>query len=320
VTAVLRHLDHLSPPEAEHVLLELPAERAAYVGLVAEITGWPDRSPLVRRVPAEDEIAALRNTAGRWRAVTLLDDETALKMAVTLVRRVFVLDPLYDTGDLLYAAWHDPSIKAEHARRLAQQGALLVRAAPVLRDGTAVLAPDHLPGSWDPRPGWRQPRPDADESARQAWALRTGLVLLYWADRLDALVCLTRADVVAMLRHAFGHAETWRIVRLPPPSALDQRRADLAPQWATARRLTRRRALSRLDEMGRAVEQIGCAAVPGSARDEWRLALGRSKLPDPALLLRRVMNGVDPNRTPPLPPTSLRRRPLCLTPTTYHDP
>jgi hypothetical protein len=311
---VLRHLDHLSPPEAEHVLLELPVERAEYLGLVADITGWPDRSPLARRVPAEDEIAALRNTAGRWRAVTLLDDETALRMAVTLFRRVFVLDPLYDTGDLLYAAWHDPTIKAEHTRRLAEQGALLVRAAPVLRDGTAVLAPDHLPGSWDPRPGWRQPRPDAEESARQAWALRTGLVLLYWADRLDALVCVTRSDVVEMLRAAFGRAETWRIVRLPPPLALDQRRVDLAPHWAAARRLTRRRVLRRLDDMRAALERIGCAAAAGPVADEWRLALGRSKLPDPALLLRRVMAGVDPNRAPPLPPTPLRRRPLCLTP------
>jgi hypothetical protein len=311
---LLRHLDQLSPPEAEHVLLELPVERAAYLGLVADITGWPDRSPLVRRVPAEDEVAALRNLAGRWRAVTLLDDELALRMAATLFRRVFVLDPLFDTGDLLYAAWHDPTIKVEHARRLADQAALLVRAAPVLRDGTAVLAPDHLPGSWDPRPGWRQPKADADQPARQAWALRTGLVLLHWADRLDALVCVSRSDVVEMLHAVFGSTDTAHPVRLPPPLALDQRRADLAPHWAAARRLTRRRAPRRLGEMCQAMEQIGCTAVPGQPGDEWRLALGRSTLPDPALLLRRVMAGADPNRAPPLPPTRLRRRPLCLTP------
>jgi hypothetical protein len=139
-------------------------------------------------------------------------------------------------------------------------------------------------------------------------------VLLHWADRLDALVCVTRTDVVEMLRAAFGPAETWRIVRLPQPLTLDQRRQELAPQWAAARRLTRRRVLRRLDEMSRALEQIGCAVVPGSPRDEWRLALGRPKLPDPALLLKRVMNGADPNRAPLLPPTPLRRRPLCLTP------
>ena len=72
--------------------------------------------------------------------------------------------------DLLYAAWHDPAIKDEHARRLAEQSGLLVRAGPLLNAGTAILAPDHLPGSWNPRPGWRKPRSGVDRVQVAAWA------------------------------------------------------------------------------------------------------------------------------------------------------
>jgi len=57
-----------------------------------------------------------------------------------------VLDPFYDTGDELHAAWHDPVDTDEQSRRFADQVALLVRAAPLLSSGTAVMAPDHLPG------------------------------------------------------------------------------------------------------------------------------------------------------------------------------
>src|SRR4029078_557004 len=101
-----RGLDQLSPPEVEHTLLELPAERAQYVGLVRDIAGWPDRSPIGRRLPTEAEVDALQRVAGRWRGVALLPHEPALRMAAVLFRRTFILDPLYDTGDLLYAAWH----------------------------------------------------------------------------------------------------------------------------------------------------------------------------------------------------------------------
>src|SRR5215467_8245099 len=92
-----RGLDQLSPPEVEHTLLELPAERAEFVGILSDITGWPDRTPLQRRVPNEEEIGALNRQAGRWRAVTLLDDELALRTAAVLFKTTFVLDPLYDS-------------------------------------------------------------------------------------------------------------------------------------------------------------------------------------------------------------------------------
>ncbi|HEY3063866.1 MAG TPA: hypothetical protein VGL99_33260, partial [Chloroflexota bacterium] len=71
---VVRGLDQLSPPEVEHVLLELPVERTEYVGLVAELADWPRRSTLSRRVPTDQEVDRLNHSAGRWRAVTLLDD------------------------------------------------------------------------------------------------------------------------------------------------------------------------------------------------------------------------------------------------------
>ena len=38
----------------------------------------------------------------------------------------------------------------------------------------------------------------------------------------------------------------------------------------------------------------------------WRLALGETTLPDPALLIRRVLNGQDPEREPRLPLKKIR--------------
>src|SRR6202011_3205286 len=161
-------------------------------------------SALGHRVPAADEVAALGRISGRWRAIVLLEDERALRNAAGLFSRVFVLDPFYDSGALLYAAWHDPQIKDEHSRGLAEQAGLLVRAAPLLNAGTAILAPDHLPGSWNPRPGWSRPKPTDDKQQIAAWSMLTRLVLLYWADRLDGVVCTARSDVVAALDVALG--------------------------------------------------------------------------------------------------------------------
>jgi hypothetical protein len=299
-------LDQLSPPEAEHVLLELPAEREQYLGLVADVTGWPERTPLSRRVPAHREVAALKKALPRWRAMCLLDDEPAMSLAATLFSGLYLLDPLYDSGELLYAAWHDPNVKAEHTRRLAEHAGLLVRAGPLLRDGVAVLAPDHLPGSWDPRPGWRRPKPDADPSMLRGWALRTALVLLNWADRLDAVVVVAREDVAAALPVALGLLRSECPVRMPSPNA-DPPGSVLAALSDRARALMRRRNPRMLPALACVLSEVGGAA-------EWRLVLGEPTLADPALLLRRVLNGTDPHRMPPLPPTPLKRRPLCLLP------
>src|SRR5438874_11416128 len=88
----------LSPPEAEHAILELPTNRAEYVGVLQDIGDYPARSPIGLRVPTDDDISALKKTAGRWRAIVLLEDERALRTAAGLFSRVFVLDPFYDCG------------------------------------------------------------------------------------------------------------------------------------------------------------------------------------------------------------------------------
>src|SRR6188474_1032936 len=92
----------LSPPEAEHAILELPTNRADYIGVLQDIGDYPQRSPIGQRVPGDDEVRALMRGAGRWRAITLLDDERALRTTAGLFSRVFALDPFFDSGALLY--------------------------------------------------------------------------------------------------------------------------------------------------------------------------------------------------------------------------
>jgi hypothetical protein len=326
-----RGLADLSPPEAEHTLLELPTNRAEYVGVLQEMGDYPARSPIGQRVPGDDEVAALSRIAGRWRAVVLLEDERALRSATGLFSRVFVLDPFYDSGALLYAAWHDPLIRDEHSRRLAEQAGLLVRAGPLLNAGTAILTPDHLPGSWNPRRGWRKPRPSADGRQLAAWSMRSSLVLLYWADRLDGVVCTARSDVIAALDVALGpHARSCALELAEPlrieaaQTAREVVIAELGPRWVALRRLSRRRARRGLDDVAYALASLGEAIQhatapgpepgPGPEERSWRLALGETSLPDPALLIQRVLNGQDPEREPRLPLKKVRRRPLCLVP------
>src|SRR5919199_1850207 len=247
----------LSPPEARHAILELATDRAQYVGVVQDLADYPARSPLGQRVPSQAEVDALRKLSGRWRAVLLLDDERALRTAACVFDRLFVLDPFYDSGAFLYAACHDPLIHDEHSRRLAANARLLVGAAPLLKAGTAVLAPDHLPGSWSPRPGWRKPRPRDDTRQLAGWSMRSALVLLYWADRLDAVVCAARDDVVAALDVALGPGATGCTLELAEPHRLDAAQAEreacvahLRTCWRAARRIgRRRRARAQLEDL-----------------------------------------------------------------------
>jgi hypothetical protein len=310
----------LSPPEAEHAILELPTNRAEYVGVLEDIGDYPERSPIGQRIPTDEEVAELKRQAGRWRAVALLEDERALRNTALLFNRVFVLDPFYDSGALLYAAWHDPLIKDEHARRLAEHAGLLSRASPLLRAGTAVLAPDHLPGSWNPRSSWRKPRPNADRRQLAGWSVRSALVLLYWADRLDALICATQHDVIAALDVALGVRAATSTVALAEPPRIDEAQSirdlslsELTELWADLRTVSRRRNHYCLEDVPFV---LGGLAEGASERTPaaWRLTLGESSVPDPAMLLRRVLNGQDPERPPPLPRKRLRRRPLCLVP------
>jgi hypothetical protein len=308
-----RGFGELSPPEAQHAMLELPTNRAEYVGVLQDLGDYPARSPIGQRIPSGEEVQALRRAGGAsWRGVILLDDEGALKHAAWLFDRVFVLDPFYDTGALLYAAWHDPFIKDEHSRLLAEQAGWLVRLAPLLNSGIALLAPDHLPGSWVPRPGWRKPRPGADRRQLGGWSMRSGLVLLYWADRLDAVVCTTRSDVLAALHVLLGDS-TSASFRAPVATTAEEAvaaRAEFAEQlcatWAEARKTSRRRHHGCVEDVAYALDSRASRAL------DWRVALGSSSLPEPAMLIRRVLFGEDPEREPPLPRRRLRKRPLCL--------
>ena len=315
-----RGFGDLSPPEAEHAVLELPTNRAEYVGVLQDIGDYPARSPIGQRIPSREEVQTLKRLAGRWRAVVLLDDERALRNAAYLFGRVFVLDPFYDSGAMLYAAWHDPLIRDEHSRRLAEQTGLLLRAAPLLNAGTAILTPDHLPGSWSPRSGWRKPRSREDRNGLAAWAMRSALVLLYWADRLNAAVCAAGSDVIAALDVTLGPRARTVSVEIPEPALIERvleerrkRSAELAELWADLRIICRGRDRYCLEDAAFVLGALAESAADRS-RTTWRLALGERPIPDPAMLLRRVQQGQDPERDPPLPRTKLTRRPLCLVP------
>jgi hypothetical protein len=219
---------------------------------------------------------------------------------------------------MLYAAWHDPVIRDEHSRRLAEHAGLLARAAPLLNGGTAVLAPDYLPGSWNPRPGWRKPRSTEDRRQLAAWSMRTGLVLLYWADRLNAVVCATSGAVIAALDVALGPKVASIGLELPEPRRVDDaqldretRATEFTELWADLRTVSRRRGRYCLEDMAFVLGGLADGA-PEASLHEWRLTMGESSLPEPAMLIRRVLNGQDPERDPPLPRKRLRRRPLCL--------
>jgi hypothetical protein len=317
-----RGLSQLSPPEAEHAVLELATNRVEYVGMLQDICDYPRRSPLDCRVPQLAEIEALDRRAGLWRSVSLLDDERALCLTATLFSSALILDPFYDTGALLYAAWHDSRIRADHARHLADQAGLLVRAGPLLESATALLAPDHLPGSWNPRRDWRKPPADADDRQRLAWALRTSLALLYWADRLDGVICTSRSDVIAALACVVGEDRAAMPVELVEPVHVTDARAsrDRATSstrdqaWKTAWRASRQRRETALGDVASVLATLSAhAALPASV-STWQLSLGDDAIPEPALMLRRVLLGQDARHQPPLPRRRLRRRPMLLLP------
>jgi hypothetical protein len=315
--AISRHgYADLSPPEAQHALLELPTNRTQYVGMLEAVGDYPARSPIGQRLPSTEDVTSLKRAAGRWRAVVPFGDDRAVRQAGCVFESVFVLDPLYDPGQLLYAAWHDPFIRDEHSRRLAEQTSGLVRLAPLLNSGAAMLAPDHLPGSWNPRPGWRQPRRAGHPRQLAAWSMRVALVLVYWADRLDAVVCTTRADVVAgvqVLLAARPHAVALELA--VPPSTCEavggwrqQNAQVMCELWSELRRVTRRRPMDALSAFA-----LVCADLPlDAATRAWQLVLGAPSVPEPAMLIRRILNGDDPEKRPALPRKRLKRRPLCL--------
>jgi hypothetical protein len=152
--------------------------------------------------------------------------------------------------------------------------------------------------------------------------MRSALVLLYWADRLDAVVCAARDDVVAALDVALGPGASGcslEIAEPHRPEAAQAAREAFAPRlcncWRAARRIGRRR---RTRAQVEALADILSSPTPVLAETNpartWRLSLGDASLPEPAMLLRRVLSGDNPNREPPIPRKQLKRRPLCLVP------
>jgi hypothetical protein len=90
--------------------------------------------------------------------------------------------------------------------------------------------------------------------------------------------------------------------------------ADITRHWVAIRRLSRRRSRRQLDDVGYGLTSLAEALSHATEPRAWRLSLGEPSLPDPALLIRRVLNGQDPEREPSLPARKIKRRPLCLVP------
>jgi hypothetical protein len=144
------------------------------------------------------------------------------------------------------------------------------------------------------------------------------LVLVHWADRLDAVVCATRSDVLAALDVMLGDRAGSVNVEIQEPAHLEHAQAvrsangaELSELWADLRIVSRRRGPYCLEDLS-FVLSGPAEGAPKSALRPWRFSLGETSVPDPAMLVRRVLNGEDPEREPALPRTRLRRRPLCL--------
>ena len=156
-------------------------------------------------------------------------------------------------------------------------------------------------------------------SSGSAWALRSAFVLLYWAERLEAVVCTTDQSLSTALRLALAGSCEAASTAVGEQAEIDTadrlRRAcigDLAACWRRARRFMRGRSAAKLT--GLACDLTRTARRLEAPHARFELLLGPREVPDPAFLIRRVLNGEDPWRDPPLPPKVLQRRPLCLLP------
>jgi hypothetical protein len=172
--------------------------------------------------------------------------------------------------------------------------------------------PDHLPGSWNPRSNWKRPADSAPPHVHSAWSLRCALVLLYWADRLDAAVCVAeRSDVTQALDIALGSSPTdhSRAVSLGLAATLPDRAEPPGsdPVWVALQRASRPRTSTALDAIASLLEN-----TDGTERSLWRLRLAQHWLPEPSLLLARMLRGDCPDGPPALPRLRLRRSPLLL--------
>ena len=149
--------------------------------------------------------------------------------------------------------------------------------------------------------------------------MRNALVLLYWADRLNAVVCTTRHDAIVAMDVLLGPRRQAVVVELPEPGRVIEAQVErdvnasvLSELWTDLRGMSRRRDSYCLEDLAFVLTGLAEAPAGESSFTGWRLALGERWVPDPAMLIRRVLNGQDPEREPPLPRKRLKRRPLCL--------
>jgi hypothetical protein len=138
---------------------------------------------------------------------------------------------------------------------------------------------------------------------------------------LGGVVCCSRGDVVAGLDVALGPGARSAAVEVAEPPRIAEAQAArarlldlLRPRWAAMQRLGRRRARRGLDDVAAGLSGLAdcLAAETPTPRTDWRLTLGQKSVPDPSLLIRRELNGQDPERDPRLSVRQLARRPLCL--------
>jgi len=150
--------------------------------------------------------------------------------------------------------------------------------------------------------------------------MRGSLVLVYWADRLSGVVCATRSDVVAGLDVLLGARARSITFDAPEPAHIREAYAAreesptwLAELWTDLSSVSRRRDRYCLEDSAFVLSGLAEGPPTGPSR-AYRLVLGQPSVPDPAMLIRRVQNGQDPERDPPLPRKRLKRRPLCVLP------
>src|SRR5207237_9929270 len=124
-----------------------------------------------------------------------------------------------------------------------------------------------------------------------AWSLRTACVLLYWADRLDAVACTARADLVSALSIALRPSDCEQRVQVIEPSTIELAQAtreacmlELQAAWGAARRSSRRRERQAMQDVACCLGRIREVLDLRGARSSWTLRLADKALPDPALL------------------------------------
>ena len=279
-------LDGLSAPELAVAVQELAQDQSAFVGLLAAANDYPHVPLCSVRRPERAEMERLDSQLPRCRAVLLPEDETGIRAAVEMFDVLLVLDPLWHTGDLLYASWHArQGIPPEYARRLHAHLAPAVRLSEARHKLRFI--PDHLPGSWDPFP------------VRTTTPIRSAASLLYWADRLRAVAVAGDPPVAANLRELAqagpdlqggGGAE---LSLRPEPRPRDD--------WAAT-----------FDGLGD--DPIQLAPLLGLAEPDarWSLGVGATALPDLSLVLLRAQAGRPIRSGLPGMTYRLARRPVYL--------